>query len=373
MSPQLCTINGAGLERVRYFTRQLITADDMLAEQQYFRQKLRRHNRFLHGWGVVCGMGVTAAPDATKKLPWRVKIDAGYALGPYGDEIYLSDPFCFDLSTCQDMVPDPCEPGEPPRSVPPRSGKLFLAIRYLECESRPVRVHPLGCACEDTLCEYSRIQDDFQVGCVPELPIVEIPPLCDLLGRKQIAPCPPCPESQWVVLAEITLPDPSETPLTDAMINNFVRRQLFSTAMLQQQLIKCCCEEPSPPPPPPPPPPPARVTSVDPANNALFTNAGPPQIEITFNKDLKPASVNPNTVIVTRSGTKVPGNVTFNSPSKKATFKPNALLGVGDYKITVLGNGPQHVIDVDNLPLDGDANGTAGGDFSSKFLVQQLG
>jgi len=97
-----------------------------------------------------------------------------------------------------------------------------------------------------------------------------------------------------------------------------------------------------------------------------------PQIEITFNKDLKPASVNPNTVILTRSGTKVPGNVTFNSPSKKATFKPNALLGPGDYKITVLGSGPQHVIDVDNLALDGDANGTAGGDFSSKFLVQRL-
>jgi len=190
MSPQICTINGAGLERVRYFTRQLITADDMLAEQQYFRQKLRRHNRFLHGWGVVCGMGVTAAPDAKMKLPWRVKIDAGYALGPLGDEIYLAEPFCFDLATCQDMVPDPCEPGEPPRPVPPRSGKLLLAIRYLECESRPVRVHPLGCACEDTLCEYSRIRDDFQVGCVPELPAVEIPPLCDLLGRKQIAPCP---------------------------------------------------------------------------------------------------------------------------------------------------------------------------------------
>ncbi len=47
--------NGAGLERVHYFPRQLITANDMTAEQDYFRQKQRRHNRFLHGsrGGVV--------------------------------------------------------------------------------------------------------------------------------------------------------------------------------------------------------------------------------------------------------------------------------------------------------------------------------
>jgi hypothetical protein len=32
-------------------------------------------------------------------------------------------------------------------------------------------------------------------------------------------------------------------------INNSVRRQLFSTAMLQEQLIDCCCEPPPPPPP----------------------------------------------------------------------------------------------------------------------------
>lgn len=151
MSPQTSSINGTGLERVRYFARQLINADDMLAEQQYFRQKLRRHNRFLHGWGVVCGMRVSAAPDTEKKTPWRVKIEPGYALGPYGDEIYLAEPYCFDLATCQDFVPNPCEPGEPPRPVPPTSGKLYVAIRYLECETRPVRIHPLGCACEDTL------------------------------------------------------------------------------------------------------------------------------------------------------------------------------------------------------------------------------
>ena len=45
-------------ERPRYYGRQLITADDLTLEQDYFRDKLRRHNRLLHGWGVVCGAQV---------------------------------------------------------------------------------------------------------------------------------------------------------------------------------------------------------------------------------------------------------------------------------------------------------------------------
>src|SRR5262245_15867170 len=98
------------LERVRYFTRQLLTADDMVTDQDYIRQKLRRHNRFLHGWGAVCGLEVTAAPTAD--APWRVRIGSGYALGPYGDEIYVAEPVHLDLARCDSgAVTDPCEPG----------------------------------------------------------------------------------------------------------------------------------------------------------------------------------------------------------------------------------------------------------------------
>jgi len=33
------------LERVRFFNRQLLTAEDMITERDYFLQKLRRHMR----------------------------------------------------------------------------------------------------------------------------------------------------------------------------------------------------------------------------------------------------------------------------------------------------------------------------------------
>ena len=46
----------AGLERVAFFPGQMLTAVDLTAEQDHVREKLRRHNRFLHGWGVVSGI-----------------------------------------------------------------------------------------------------------------------------------------------------------------------------------------------------------------------------------------------------------------------------------------------------------------------------
>jgi hypothetical protein len=248
MNSQNCTTYGAGMERVRYFSRQLITADDMLAEQQYFRQKLRRHNRFLHGWGVVCGLEVLAS--ATSTYPWQVIVGVGYALGPYGDEIYVAEPRCFNILNCISSVMNPCDPTAPPTPVLP--AEIYLAIRYSECETRPVRVHPLGCACEDTLCEYSRIRDDFELSCVPEM---AEPPIatCEICDRFLVATCPPCPDSPWVVLARITLPKPSaaqsdvtKIQLADTDIDNFVRRQILSTAKLQEQLIACICPQPTP-------------------------------------------------------------------------------------------------------------------------------
>src|SRR5437764_13120275 len=80
-------------ERVRYFARQLITADDLTQEQEYFRAKMRRHNRLLHGWGVVCGCKVVPGTG-----DYTVVIQTGYALSPQGDEITIDKSLTIDLS-----------------------------------------------------------------------------------------------------------------------------------------------------------------------------------------------------------------------------------------------------------------------------------
>jgi hypothetical protein len=198
-------------ERPRFFPRQLVTPDDLTLAQDYLRHKLRRHNRLLHGWGVVCGAKVVL-PE--KPAPWKVVIEDGYILGPQGDEIVIERGLCFDLRTrCGSGEGDPCAPapadpwcadGEP---EPRPAGDVFVAVRYREALSRPVRVQPLGCGCGDEAhCEYSRWRDGYEVCVLDECPESHhaAPPRLEELGKPGPIPgCPPCPHDPWVVLAAV--------------------------------------------------------------------------------------------------------------------------------------------------------------------------
>jgi len=83
-----CVSACAPLRRPRYYTGQLLAAATLAAEQDYQRDKLRRHNLALHGVGVVSGLGVHV--DAGGDGP-RVTIDPGCAIGPCGDELALCE------------------------------------------------------------------------------------------------------------------------------------------------------------------------------------------------------------------------------------------------------------------------------------------
>jgi hypothetical protein len=48
--------------RLKYFYGQMLSAGDFQTEQNFFREKLKLHNRCLHGYGVVCGLRVKPAP-----------------------------------------------------------------------------------------------------------------------------------------------------------------------------------------------------------------------------------------------------------------------------------------------------------------------
>jgi len=368
-----------GRERVRYFSRQLITADDLTTEQEHFREKLRRHNRLLHGWGVVCGLEVTADPKPD--APWRVHVSEGYALGPYGDEIYVAESVCLDLARCGPQSdPDPCEPTVSRPRPSAADLTLYVAIRYVDCPTRPVRVSPSGCGCEEAVCEYTRIRDSFEINCLIEAPVSDedTQSLCTLVSGKQIPICPPCPDEPWVVLAKISLPESLRTPLEDEVIDNWSdRRLLFSSAAIQEQLINCCCEAAVP----------VKVESVTPADGHRFSAGSggekPQSVTITFDKDLRKETVKDDSILVHLSkdngatSTRVIGKVSYTESTRTAVFTPDdpfpASSGGWDYiyTVTAKGNGPKRIRDVDGLALDGDKNGVPGGDFKSKFLMTQ--
>lgn len=101
------------LKRNRFFSGKLLTADDLELEQEYFREKLKRHNRFLHGFGVVFGLEVSRGGSAAVISP-------GLAIDCQGNEI---------------VVPDPLELSFPSSDF---GSAIFLSISCIEQETDPV-------------------------------------------------------------------------------------------------------------------------------------------------------------------------------------------------------------------------------------------
>lgn len=73
------------LKRSGFFSGRLLTPEDFEREQQYVREKFKRHNRTLHGFGIVSGLKVTMKAG-------QIIVEAGLALDCAGNEILIGTP-----------------------------------------------------------------------------------------------------------------------------------------------------------------------------------------------------------------------------------------------------------------------------------------
>lgn len=156
-----------GLQRPRYFCGQLLTEEDLYAEQRYQMEKNRLYNRYLHGWGVVCGLRVTCHRKCSSK--GNVLIEKGYALDSCGNDIIVPEDIELNvmelIKECEPKTaeeeclptgttkPDTCEGQEK---------EYCLVINYKEEEARPVTAlkrDDEGCSVKR--CEPSRIRETY--------------------------------------------------------------------------------------------------------------------------------------------------------------------------------------------------------------------
>lgn len=86
------------LSRNRFFAGKLLTADDFAQEQAYERTKHRRHNRLLHGVGIVSGLTVGLEPREGGGDP-AIVVSAGVAIDSNGEELVICEPATRDV--CQ--------------------------------------------------------------------------------------------------------------------------------------------------------------------------------------------------------------------------------------------------------------------------------
>jgi hypothetical protein len=201
-------------DRLRYFYGQMLHAQDLQQEQAYFREKLKLHNRCLHGWGVVCGLQVTPPPrdpdcePATDEQYARLKalleerqralaaaeeqervvkraeveeikrrlealgppsdcrpadfrttvqIACGLAIDCEGNEVVVRQPLVVDLWSA--LTP------EDRRMADPNDGgtTLYLGLCYRECPIEPVRpVVPDSCGVTSD-CTFGKLRDSISV------------------------------------------------------------------------------------------------------------------------------------------------------------------------------------------------------------------
>jgi hypothetical protein len=186
-----------GTVRPRYFQGQLLTEKDFSDEQDYFREKLRRHNRLMHGWGVVCGLRVTPAA-----VGCTVVVSPGYALDPCGDEILLDEEALLRLPGEGGEDGDPLSrPGDKKAACP--DGAWVVEIRHVEI---PVQMVPaMGGSGETGSVQPSRIRETCELRLFSALPPGDSPARERRgTGAPDICPpCPPDPDERWVVLAEV--------------------------------------------------------------------------------------------------------------------------------------------------------------------------
>jgi hypothetical protein len=147
--PRVCPACG-GLEclcRPRFFAGQLLTEEDLNRLDHYIVAKQKLHNRYLHGWGVVCGLDVVC--DACGE--GSVIVRSGYALAPCGEDVIVCNdsrvPVCDLISDCRE-VPDPdCLAPTIDRGCDEPVQRWILAICYNETPSRGVAPLKGSCGC----------------------------------------------------------------------------------------------------------------------------------------------------------------------------------------------------------------------------------
>ena len=123
------------LQRVLYFTGQVLGEDDFNTEQNYFIEKHRLHNRHLHGWGVVNGLEVSIDKANV------VHVAPGVAIDCVGNEIFLRS--------------------EAKLNAPGRASEFYVVVEYREIKRSAVPFAP-GDPTEPLL-KNGRIEEDCHV------------------------------------------------------------------------------------------------------------------------------------------------------------------------------------------------------------------
>src|SRR4051794_19972686 len=168
--PACASCPPAQLGRNTYFTGKLLLDRDFQIEQDFFRGKHLRHNRYQHGSGIGCGLEVEPHPTVGCRDTYVV-VQPGQALDCCGQEIVLTRPEVVPLA---DLVKQAwaAEHGDDPMTG---THAIQLCLQYAECATEDVPAVYADCSCDDA-CRPNRIVESYRFEARIDPPAPPPPP-----------------------------------------------------------------------------------------------------------------------------------------------------------------------------------------------------
>lgn len=220
-----CQANGK-FKRLRPFNGMLLTAEDVQLEQNYFREKIKLHNR-LHGFGVVCGLEIKPCED---EEPQNIIVTPGMALDYNGNEIIVCENPVVELKEYINTLF--AKFGCVSAKAALEKSRLYIGIKYNETPSDPVAVIATDCEAQAKRSEFARMTECFCIGVfigeLPWQPTADEPPFSFPLGQSE---CPLRPEREhYIILGSISFSSQTD-PITDEMIDNYWENKSASSVV----------------------------------------------------------------------------------------------------------------------------------------------
>jgi hypothetical protein len=134
-------IRRMNFSRTHYFSGQLLSAEDFLAEQNYLRDTQRFRNLHVHGYGVISGLSVSVRAPGS-----HISLSPGMAIDAIGREICVLTPVEFTL--------------------PSTKSRWQVSVHYVEAEARPMPSLSADTS-EAGTTQSSRIEEGVEVVLTP--------------------------------------------------------------------------------------------------------------------------------------------------------------------------------------------------------------
>jgi hypothetical protein len=232
--------------RNRYFYGKLLDVYQLELEQNYFNRKRWLLNRFVTGYGVICGLDVKPAPQGN-----AVVVQPGLALDKCGREIIVCAP--------SKPIGIPSVPAAENENTPEQTVKKphdscdeddawkHLVLCYHECLTDPAPT--LGDDCNPAQrCAPGAIRERYELrlepGKAPEIRLqCSIPDVVPgtridyaMLACHVSQPCRDCPDDPCIALANIRLPG-EDTPISEDNIDITVRPIIYTNDLLFEIIV----------------------------------------------------------------------------------------------------------------------------------------